>query len=130
MAGEDDMDFLVQRKFEYRMLDFSDQAVREEIREMRMMILERDRIGVLAVSNPLFVKGAFEGEKLIGVIEVATDGHVNYMVHPDYRGLKIATNLLNQAIDDARDRWCEQISGERDSWFSYRNNITEGWLCR
>ncbi|OGM79943.1 hypothetical protein A2382_04620 [Candidatus Woesebacteria bacterium RIFOXYB1_FULL_38_16] len=70
---------------------------------MRMMILERDRIGVLAVSNPLFVKGAFEGEKLIGVIEVATDGHVNYMVHPDYRGLKIATNLLNQAIDDARD---------------------------
>jgi len=53
--------------------------------------------------------GVYDGERLIGYVNVATDGATHAFlldptVHPDYRGRGIGTRLVQRAADLSRER--------------------------
>ncbi|MEO6015173.1 MAG: GNAT family N-acetyltransferase [Devosia sp.] len=58
--------------------------------------------------------GAFEGDRLVGFVNIAWDGGVHAFlldtaVHPDFRRQGIATRLVKQATALARDRGAEWL---------------------
>jgi GNAT superfamily N-acetyltransferase len=62
----------------------------------------------LAVANSQFVVTAYDGERLIGVGRVLTDGVLHAMiyemiVHPDYQGHGVGTQILQRLI-----QWCQE----------------------
>jgi GNAT superfamily N-acetyltransferase len=62
-----------------------------------------------AVANSQYVVTAYDGEKLIGFGRVVTDGVLHAMlydmiVHPDYQGRGIGTNILGMLV-----KWCNEM---------------------
>ena len=58
--------------------------------------------------------GAFDGERLVGFVNVAWDGGVHAFlldttVHPEFRLRGIATDLVRQATTSARERGAEWL---------------------
>ncbi|WP_182548954.1 GNAT family N-acetyltransferase [Phyllobacterium myrsinacearum] len=67
----------------------------------------KDFSGILARS--LAHAGAYDGQRLIGFVNVAWDGGIHAFlldtsVHPKFRRRGIATQLVKEAADLARDR--------------------------
>ncbi len=59
-----------------------------------------------AVANSQHVVSAYDGDKLIGFGRVVTDGVLHAMiydmiVHPDYQGCGVGTNILGRLVE-----WC------------------------
>jgi GNAT superfamily N-acetyltransferase len=58
--------------------------------------------------------GAFAGDRLVGFVNVATDGGIHAFVldtctHPDFRHRGIATQLVRLATDTARQRGAQWL---------------------
>lgn len=65
-------------------------------------------------AKSLFHLGAYDGERLVGYVNVAGDGGIHAFildptVHPDRRRLGIGTTLVRAAADEARNRGCKWL---------------------
>jgi GNAT superfamily N-acetyltransferase len=63
--------------------------------------------------------GAFDGERLVGFVNVAWDGGAHAFlldttVHPDYQHRGIGLKLVEEAADLARERDCEWLHVDFD----------------
>lgn len=57
-----------------------------------------------AFANSLFILGAFENGKLVGIARVVGDGHSiifiqDILVNPEYQGKKIGSDLLTKILE-------------------------------
>ena len=95
--------------YSYRELDMQNPDNVEEVVNLKFNVAQADRVMLPSVDNPAFNIGSFDGDVLNGDIEVDKDGHINYLVHPEYRGQGIATKLLDKATRAAEANDISQL---------------------
>lgn len=102
MNEEDKREVPTDQPVLYRDIQLSDELTADLVMQIRREVIKQQGIAVMWTDSPSFTLGAFTGDRLSGVIQVSTDGHVAYLVHPEHQGKGMAKGMLNAAIEKAK----------------------------